>query len=263
MSLTLPAVIRHEISKLPPTERDIVAQQLRHAPSPPIVYEEAVKQLASVRDIDTTKRVLLAAEGLALWGRLHEDNRAIVEAQKLKAHALRQMFICAKMLGEPYKVLAERRIWSSKAKRGEELASFEDKSEIDRLADEVSVSGRAEFLVGRIADESPLAKSVREANEKSWQEAQAKQRQADERAKQREKQEAAKRDTPQQRFFDHALSPLIDVEQILEKVHEFVVTHASKANKKHVVERVTNIMELLDKIDAACQPRSAGRPKRA
>jgi hypothetical protein len=262
MTITLPAVIQHEISKLPAVQRDIVAQQLRKEPSPPIIYEEAVRQLASVRDIDTTKRVLMAAEGLALWGRLHEDNRAIIEAQKLKAHALRQMFICAKMLGEPYKVLAERRVWSSKAKRGEELASFEDKSDIDRVADEVGVSGRAEFLVGRIAEESPLAKGVREANERKRREAEARERQTKEREKKREEQEARKRDTPQQRFTDHALLPLVNMEETLNKVHDFIVAEASKANKRHILERVTKLMELLDKIDEACKPRPPGRPKR-
>lgn len=254
MTTTLPSVIRQEIAKLPDTVRDVVAQRLRDGPSPPIIYEDAVRQLAAVRDIDTTKRAYIAADGLALWGKLHEDNRAILEAQKLKAHALRQMFICAKMLGEPYQVLQEKKIWHNKAKRAEELASFEDKNEIDSVADEIGIQGRPEFLVGRIADESPLGQEAQR-------EAQRRRDENERRYRDQQRQAAEDAADPKQQFKDKVLHQLAEVLGSLQQVEKFSLAACTKANKKQVRDMIAEIMEALDRIDAACSPRTTGSDK--
>jgi len=254
-AVVLPPAIRTEIAKLPDAARDVVAQRLRNAPSPPVIYENAVRQLAEIRDIDTTKRVLIAADGLALWGKLHEDNRAILEAQKLKAHCLRQMFICAKMLGEPYEILREKKVWSHKSKRAEELASFDDKFEIDKVADEIGIDGRPEWLVGRIADQSPLGQSL----QRQYQQRRDENEQRD--REQRRKQAVAAADPKQQfksRVVDQLASALISVQ----KVEEFGLAQCSSANKKLVRSLTADLMEALDRIDASCAPRPTGRPKR-
>lgn len=253
--VTLPAVIKQEVAKLPDATRDVVAQRLRNPPTPPVLYENAVRQLAEVRDIDTTKRVLIAADGLALWGKLHEDNRAILEAQKLKAHALRQMFICAKMLGEPYEVLQEKKVWHSKAKRAEELASFEDKTEIDRVADDIGIQGRPEFLVGRIADKSPLGKQAQK-------EAQQRRDDVDRRYREQARKEAARAADPKEQFKTKVLHRLASITATVQDIEQFGFTTCTPANKKLVREQVANIMEVLDRIDTACAPRSPGRPRR-
>lgn len=244
-NLVLPQAIREVISKLPDATRDVIAQRLRNAPSPPVLYEDAVRQLAAVRDIDTTKRVLLAAEGLALWGKLHEDNRAILEAQKLKAHALRQMFICAKLLGEPYEILQEKRVWRDKARRGEELASFEQRDEIDLVAEAIGVHGRAEFLVGRIADESPLARSTRRENDRESKEAERKWR-AEERKKEAD---------PKYQFKTKVLNNLLSARAALAAVEDFDLANCSSSNKKLVLDGVRDLLEILDRLDLACKAR--------
>lgn len=234
--LTLPQVIRHEISKLPAATRDVVTQQLRKPPAPPIIYEEAVKQLASIRDIEITKRILFAAEGLALWGRMHEDNRAIIEAQKLKAHALRQMFLCAKELGEPYEVLREKKIHSHKASRAEELASFLKKEDIDVTANKIKEKVRPEHLVGKIAEQTPLArkkyaKNLRE--QRNYERQQARQ----------------KIKMPENEFFH----TLVRAESILTGISEWAVRAIEPSDKKRIRAKVADIMETLDRIDEACK----------
>lgn len=247
MRISLPLPIRQEIAKLPAVTRDLVAQRLREPVSPPILYEEAVKRLAMVRDIDTTKRVYLAADGLALWGKLHEDNRAILEAQKLKAHALRQMFICAKMLGKPYEVLAEKKIWREKARRGEQLASFKRPSEIDTIAEEIGLEGRPDFLVGRIADESPLAKQMQRANQLQREENDRK------RAEQQRKAAIASAD-PKQQFKEKVLDRLAHVFSELQQVEAFSLDQCTNANRKQMHGLITDILEIMDRIDASCKP---------
>jgi hypothetical protein len=245
-AIVLPPEIKRRIAKLPDASRDIVAQALHKEVKPPIVYEEAIKQLAAVRDIETVKRVLFAAEGLALWAKIHEDNRAAIEAQKLKAHALRQMFICAKLLGEPYEVLLDKKIYQQKARRGEELASFPDKTEIDAIADELGGNTRPEYLVGKIARLSPLFRATYEEN--------ARQNEESERIYQeREAQKAAKPAGKLQKFMDEYGDPLISAEETILKISSLNFGQLSPPNKKFIRERIASIMELLDQIDQGCQ----------
>lgn len=266
MNVQLPAQVRQEIQKLPSAAQDVVAQRLRNAPSPPIIYEQAVAALAEIRDLDMTKRAYIAADGLALWGKLHEDNRAIMEAQKLKAHALRQMFICAKMLGEPYQVLQEKKVYHSKAQRAEQLASFEEAHQIDAVAEDIGLQGRPEFLVGRIAHESPLgqeaqrqAQRLREENDRRWREQQRRQQ---EREAAEAKKEAEAAADPKRQFRTNVLERLLNVLVEVRAVEQFSLTTATPANKKQIRDLVNQILEVLDRLDVACKPRPPGRPRK-
>src|SRR6185312_1120714 len=178
---SLPRQIRKEIARLPGVAQDIVQQKLRNPPPPPVTYEEAIAQLVRVREVeDILKKGFLAADALALWAKMWNDNRALIEAQKIKAFALRQMFLAARQLGEPYRVLVGRKVSHGRVKQGENLASYPTWEEMDSMADALAPSvGRIDHLIGAVERESPAFKAMVSRNREQQREADAARKEAE------------------------------------------------------------------------------------
>lgn len=242
-SSSLPVQIRKEIAKLPGVTQDIVRQKLRSPPPPPVTYEEAIEQLVHVREVEEIlTKGFLAADALALWARMYNDNRALIEAQKIKAFALRQMYIAAKQLGEPSRVLTDRKVGSGRIKQGENLASYISREEMDAAADRLAPEvRRIDHLIGAVERESPAFRAMVSRNQEQ-------QRAADEARKVAEAKPA--------HFANHVASVLGQIEyQLTPLVQEGALRSLSENYKSELRTRVERVSMLLDRIDQLLEKR--------
>jgi hypothetical protein len=226
--IKLPASIKRQVSKLPVATQSVISQQLRGDPRPPIIYEDAIRLLAQVCDIDMAKSFILAAEGLAFWGKVHADNRAIINAQKIKVHALRQMFLCAKLLGDPRKVLRDRRIPSNQVETGENLASFASEEEIDEIIERHAATSPPNHLVGKASFESPRFQGIRAENLR--------------------RREAASQELPPLSFLV-LRDRLLSIDLTLGRVTPEVLSSLSPNNTKRIRELLVSIAGRVDEIE--------------
>lgn len=74
-----------------------------HEPALPVQYESACRALAECRTIDEAKYFDSKADALAAWAKIYNNDRAAVEAKRLKLHAYRRMGEIARELQPPYR----------------------------------------------------------------------------------------------------------------------------------------------------------------
>ncbi len=87
---------------LTPAEVKAIAPHAK--PTVPVVYEEAVKQLALCRTLDEAKYFDNKADALAAWAKIYKDDSAGRQAKALKLHAYARMGALAREL-RPHKAL--------------------------------------------------------------------------------------------------------------------------------------------------------------
>ena len=76
------------------------AKQITRGRTPlvPVEYEEAIKDLIACQNIDDAKYWSDKADALAAWAKMYRDDKASVEAKRLKLHAFNRMGELAKEL---------------------------------------------------------------------------------------------------------------------------------------------------------------------